>query len=223
MAASTSVGANARIMAIPFRPRPPQSSVDQRRNGFKGKPPKKAAADQLGFMDVWYPIQVKQKDKAGRPDIDSFEAVMTREERTNYPIQLIAMLTGYGTIYRLEKAFVEQEQTTPAEYRRRYGRHPAGARRRPQPRPEPEERTYDVGGHPGRCPMRRPRGGASTTKVPPALTLLASMRPRVLSPHRNCSMVLDLQRRSSSHAEEPGVVRRGWRPLLPTTRGRIPS
>ena len=37
---------------------------------------------ELGFMDVWYPIQVKQKDKVGRPDIDSFEAVMTRENRT---------------------------------------------------------------------------------------------------------------------------------------------
>ncbi len=36
----------------------------------------------LDFMDVWYPIQVKQKDKVGRPDIDSFEAVMTRENRT---------------------------------------------------------------------------------------------------------------------------------------------
>ncbi|HUT36243.1 MAG TPA: hypothetical protein VNE39_22335 [Planctomycetota bacterium] len=33
-------------------------------------------------MDLWYPIQVKQKDKVGRPDIGSFEAVMTREERT---------------------------------------------------------------------------------------------------------------------------------------------
>ncbi len=30
----------------------------------------------------WFPIQVKQKDKVGRPDIDAFEAVMTREERT---------------------------------------------------------------------------------------------------------------------------------------------
>jgi site-specific DNA-methyltransferase (adenine-specific) len=39
-------------------------------------------ADELGFMDTWYPIQVKQKDKAGRPDIDSFEAVMMREGRT---------------------------------------------------------------------------------------------------------------------------------------------
>jgi DNA modification methylase len=37
--------------------------------------------DSLDFMDVWYPIQVKQKDKAGRPDIDSFEAAMIREER----------------------------------------------------------------------------------------------------------------------------------------------
>ncbi len=36
---------------------------------------------ELDFMDVWYPVQVKQKDKAGRPDIDSFEAVMMREGR----------------------------------------------------------------------------------------------------------------------------------------------
>ncbi|NLH14998.1 MAG: restriction endonuclease [Phycisphaerae bacterium] len=33
-------------------------------------------------MDAWYPIQVKQKDKAGRPDIDAFEVVMMREDRT---------------------------------------------------------------------------------------------------------------------------------------------
>ena len=36
----------------------------------------------LDFMDIWYPIQVKQKDKVGRPDIDSFEAVMARNDRT---------------------------------------------------------------------------------------------------------------------------------------------
>ena len=42
----------------------------------------KKKADELKFMDVWYPIQVKQKDKVGRPDIDSFEAVMMREDRT---------------------------------------------------------------------------------------------------------------------------------------------
>jgi DNA modification methylase len=39
-------------------------------------------AGELDFMDVWYPIQVKQKDRAGRPDIDSFEAAMLRENRT---------------------------------------------------------------------------------------------------------------------------------------------
>jgi hypothetical protein len=33
-------------------------------------------------MDVWHPIQVKQKDKARPPDIDRFEAVMAREDRT---------------------------------------------------------------------------------------------------------------------------------------------
>jgi hypothetical protein len=36
----------------------------------------------LDFMDVWYPIQVKQTDKAGRPDIDSFETAMERADRT---------------------------------------------------------------------------------------------------------------------------------------------
>jgi hypothetical protein len=40
------------------------------------------AVGELAFMDAWYPIQVKQKDKVGRPDIDAFEAVMTREKRT---------------------------------------------------------------------------------------------------------------------------------------------
>jgi DNA modification methylase len=39
-------------------------------------------AGELDFMDIWYPIQVKQKDKAGRPDIDSFEAAMLREDRS---------------------------------------------------------------------------------------------------------------------------------------------
>lgn len=33
------------------------------------------------FAGDWFPIQVKQKDKVGRPDIDAFEAVMMREDR----------------------------------------------------------------------------------------------------------------------------------------------
>lgn len=33
------------------------------------------------FAGDWFPIQVKQMDKVGRPDIDAFEAVMEREDR----------------------------------------------------------------------------------------------------------------------------------------------
>ncbi len=38
-------------------------------------------AGELDFMDEWYPVQVKQKEKAGRPDIDNFEAAMMRAKR----------------------------------------------------------------------------------------------------------------------------------------------
>jgi DNA modification methylase len=38
----------------------------------------KPSADGL-FSDDWFPIQVKQVDKVGRPDIDAFQAVMERE------------------------------------------------------------------------------------------------------------------------------------------------
>ncbi len=41
---------------------------------------KKGATDHM-FADDWFPIQVKQIEKVGRPDIDQFEAVMDRENR----------------------------------------------------------------------------------------------------------------------------------------------
>ena len=41
---------------------------------------RKAKTDELQFEEKFYPIQVKQKDKAGRPDIDAFEAMLAREE-----------------------------------------------------------------------------------------------------------------------------------------------
>jgi len=53
-----------------------------KRRGGAGVPARPGDQPDLDFMDIWYPIQVKQKDKVGRPDIDSFEAVMTREDRT---------------------------------------------------------------------------------------------------------------------------------------------
>ena len=39
------------------------------------------AAGELAFMDDWYPVQVKQRDKTGRMDIDAFEAAMMRAKR----------------------------------------------------------------------------------------------------------------------------------------------
>lgn len=51
----------------------PVSAMPQRRGAHTG---------ELDFMDVWYPIQVKQQDRVGRIDIDKFEAAMTREDRT---------------------------------------------------------------------------------------------------------------------------------------------
>ena len=46
-----------------------------------GAPPREAGSDELQLQDRWYPIQVKQKDKVGRPDIDAFETAMRRAKR----------------------------------------------------------------------------------------------------------------------------------------------
>jgi len=63
------MGIDGRIFPVSATPKKPATA--------KGETP---AFEE--FLDNWYPIQVKQKDKVGRPDIDAFEAVMTREERT---------------------------------------------------------------------------------------------------------------------------------------------
>jgi len=55
--------------------------IDGRVYPVSAVPRRRDASDRLGFMDEWYPIQVKQRDKAGRPEIDQFEAVMIRENR----------------------------------------------------------------------------------------------------------------------------------------------
>jgi hypothetical protein len=45
--------------------------------------PKKRGTEtgEFGFMDIWYPIQVEQSDRMGRPKIDAFETAMERAER----------------------------------------------------------------------------------------------------------------------------------------------
>ncbi len=65
---------------IPNKAQVGDMGIDGRIYPVSATPKKKAG--ELDFMDAWYPIQVKQKNKVGRPDIDSFEAVMMREDRT---------------------------------------------------------------------------------------------------------------------------------------------
>jgi hypothetical protein len=40
--------------------------------------PRQPGADELALYERFYPMQVKQKDRAGRPDIDAFETAMRR-------------------------------------------------------------------------------------------------------------------------------------------------
>ena len=65
---------------IPNKAQVGDMGIDGRIYPVSATPKKKDG--ELDFMDIWYPIQVKQKNKVGRPDIDSFEAVMMRENRT---------------------------------------------------------------------------------------------------------------------------------------------
>jgi len=74
---------NWAVIALGGRPNKAQvgdMGIDGRIYPVSAVPKKKEG--ELDFMDVWYPIQVKQKDKVGRPDIDSFEAAMMRNDRT---------------------------------------------------------------------------------------------------------------------------------------------
>jgi DNA modification methylase len=56
--------------------------IDGRIYPVSALPENRTPSDQLAFMDVWYPVQVKQVERAGRPDVDKFEAVLMRENRT---------------------------------------------------------------------------------------------------------------------------------------------
>jgi DNA modification methylase len=42
---------------------------------------KERKGDFFETLDNWYPIQVKQQDRAGRPDLDKFETAMRRDKR----------------------------------------------------------------------------------------------------------------------------------------------
>jgi len=67
---------------IPNKTQVGDMGIDGRIYPVRSEPkPAKEDVHELGFMDDWYPIQVKQLDKVGRPDIDKFEAAMLRAKR----------------------------------------------------------------------------------------------------------------------------------------------
>jgi DNA modification methylase len=75
---------NWSVIAVGGRPNRKQvgdMGIDGRIYPVSAIPAGRAKEDQFAFMNEWYPVQVKQRDKVGRPDIDSFEAVMHRENR----------------------------------------------------------------------------------------------------------------------------------------------
>jgi DNA modification methylase len=68
----------------------------------------KKKEDELAFMDQWYPIQVKQKDKAGRPDIDAFEAMLMREDRQKG--FFVAFDFSSDALHEINSFFVKQHR-----------------------------------------------------------------------------------------------------------------
>jgi hypothetical protein len=70
------------VGGTPNRTQVGDMGIDGRIYPVSALPTGRAREDQFAFMDEWFPIQVKQTEKAGRPDIDKFEAVLMRENRT---------------------------------------------------------------------------------------------------------------------------------------------
>lgn len=65
---------------------------------------KKAGTDLFGETDIYYPIQVKQRDKTGRPDIDSFAHAIHRDgRRKGYFISFDYSKDAIEEIKRLDK------------------------------------------------------------------------------------------------------------------------
>jgi DNA modification methylase len=65
---------------------------------------KKLGQDIFGDLDIYYPIQVKQVDKAGRPDIDSFETAILRDgRRKGYFVAFDFSTDAIREIKRLDK------------------------------------------------------------------------------------------------------------------------
>ena len=67
--------------AIPNRVKVGDYGIDGKLYPIEQERKKTDEKGLFGDIDIYYPIQVKQKDKAGRPDMDSFETAMRRDGR----------------------------------------------------------------------------------------------------------------------------------------------
>ncbi len=67
--------------AIPNRIKVGDYGIDGKLYPIEREKIKKDGKNLFGDIDIYYPVQVKQKDKAGRPDMDSFETAMRRDGR----------------------------------------------------------------------------------------------------------------------------------------------
>ena len=99
--------------------------------------PRKSGAGELASQERWYPIQVKQKDKAGHPDIDAFETMMMREDcDTGFFVSFAHSSDAMPEIGQFFKRtgkmirFASHRYSPPPPWRERAGVHP----QRQQPR-----------------------------------------------------------------------------------------
>lgn len=89
---------------IPNRTKVNDFGIDGKLYPVEMEKKKKAGTDLFGETDIYYPIQVKQRDKAGRPDIDSFETAIRRDgRRKGYFISFDYSSDAIKEIKRLDK------------------------------------------------------------------------------------------------------------------------
>lgn len=89
---------------IPNRIKSGDYGIDGKLYPIEQKRTKEEGKNLFGDIDIYYPIQVKQRDKAGRPDIDAFETAMKRDKRNKgYFISFDFSNDAIQEIKRLDK------------------------------------------------------------------------------------------------------------------------
>jgi hypothetical protein len=108
------------IGGTPNRKQVGDMGIDGRIYPVSAIPKGRGREDQFAFMDEWFPIQVKQCDKIGRPDVDSFEAVMMRENRAK------GFLLGFDFTLDAEKEISRFNSSTGKQNYRSKSERPVG-------------------------------------------------------------------------------------------------